>query len=259
LVKREVIDIDHEKCDGCGECIPACPEGAIQLIDGKARLVNEAFCDGLGACLGECPQDAIKITEKEASPYNEKKVVENMVRQGRDVLKAHLKHLKEHGQNQLYQEAIQHLDKLGIKPPEIKTEKTVDKEKTGKQDVERQEKPLGQWPVQLSLVPVQAPYFDTDELLFIADCVPTAHPDFHREITKGRPIVIGCPKLDDQERYIEKLTEILSANPIKKISSVHMEVPCCYGTNNIIKKAIENTDKEVDFEEKTISIEGNTI
>ncbi|WGI16919.1 4Fe-4S binding protein [Methanonatronarchaeum sp. AMET-Sl] len=265
MVEREIIDIDHDLCDGCGDCIPACPEGAIQIIDGKARLINESFCDGLGACLQECPKNAIKIQKKEVEPYNEEKVIEKMVEQGPEVLKAHLQHLSNHGQTKLLETAIDHLKTLGVQPPKIKINEDLKPEigcpgtkiQTNKQKISRKEVGSGQWPLQLSLVPVKAPYLDTDHLVFVADCVPPTYPNLHKEIIKGQPIVLGCPKLDDQQKYINKLTQILENNPIQKITSLHMEVPCCHGVNQIIEKAIKKTDREIETNEIVISIEGD--
>ncbi|OUJ19540.1 Ferredoxin [Methanonatronarchaeum thermophilum] len=265
MVKRDVIEIDREICDGCGECIPACPEGAIQVIDGKAMLVNEAFCDGLGACIGDCPKNAIEITEKDVEPYNEEEVVEKMVQQGPNVLKTHLQHLSDHGQQELLETAVNHLKELGIEPPIEFEANEIEKtshscpgaqiQTDDKKTVGDEEYRLNQWPIQLTLVPVKAPYFQTEELVFIADCVTPTYPDIH-QIIRGRPLVMGCPKLDERDSYINKLTKILEQNPIEKITNIHMEVPCCYGTKQIIEKAIEKIDREIQTKEIIITVDG---
>ncbi len=266
-MKREIIKIDHDVCNGCGECVKGCPEGALQIIEGKARLINEAFCDGLGACIGDCPKDAIEIIEREAEPYDEKKVVENIAEQGQKVLKAHLKHLKDHGQKELFQEAVDHLEELGIKIP-FETEKERKEpcpcpstqsyrwETERSKEEGRQTSRLEQWPVQLELVPVDASYFDDRNLVIAADCIPFAYPNFHPDFLVDSSLIIGCPKLDDAALYVEKLTEIFKRNEIEQVTVVHMEVPCCFGLNKIIDKALSNSGKEIEKEEVTISVKG---
>ncbi|MEF8835924.1 MAG: 4Fe-4S binding protein [Candidatus Thermoplasmatota archaeon] len=267
-MKREIIKIDHEICDGCGECVKGCPEGALQVIDGKARLINEAFCDGLGACIGDCPKDAIEIIEREAEPYDEKTVVKNIAEQGENVLKAHLEHLKEHDQTDLLNEAVEHLEELGIDNPiEMKEEKEEEGhtcpgsavgqwENEGEEEEGRLSSRLQQWPVQLNLVPVQAPFFDDKELVIAADCVPFAYPNFHPDFLEDSSLIIGCPKLDDAEHYVEKLTEIFKQNEIKRLKVVHMEVPCCFGLKKMVKKALSESGKEIPIEDITISVKG---
>jgi len=267
-MKREIIKIDEDICDGCGECVKGCPEGALQVINGKARLINEAFCDGLGACIGDCPKDAIEIIEREAEPYDEKKVVENIAEQGQDVLKAHLEHLKEHGQTDLLEEALEHLEELGIKSPidikEADQDHTCpgsamnqwDNEQESGDEGGRINSRLDQWPVQLNLVPVQAPFFEDKELVIAADCVPFAYPNFHVDFLEENSLLIGCPKLDDSEQYVEKLSEIFKQNDIKSINVVHMEVPCCFGLNQIVKKAMKKSGEDIPLEETTITVKG---
>ncbi len=268
-MKREIIKIDHEICNGCGECVKGCPEGALQVIDGKARLVNEAFCDGLGACIGDCPLDAITIEEREAEPYDEKAVVERMIKQGENVLKAHLEHLKEHGQNQLLKEALQHLEELGVESPLLSDEPTTAcgcpssepsqwEMKSSEPEVGRIPSQLRQWPVQLHLVPIEAPYFKDAELVIAADCVPFAYPNFHTDFLKGRGLIIGCPKLDDAQKYVEKLTEIFKRNDIKNITIAHMEVPCCFGLVQIVKRALDASGKDIPVTDVTVTIRGET-
>ena len=265
-MKREIIKIDHDICDGCGECVKGCPEGALQVIDGKARLVNEAFCDGLGACIGDCPKEAIEIIEREAEPYDEKKVVENIAEQGENVLKAHLEHLRDHDQQELFKEAVERLEEIGVDNPledmETKTpcpcpsSEPEGWEQETAEEEGRLNSRLSQWPVQLNLVPVQAPFFDGSDLVIAADCVPFAYPNFHPDFLEDSSLLIGCPKLDDAEHYVEKLTEIFKQNDIKSLKVVHMEVPCCFGLMNIVKKALSESGKEINVEDVTISVKG---
>jgi Pyruvate/2-oxoacid:ferredoxin oxidoreductase delta subunit len=228
MAKRKIISIDDAKCNGCGECIPNCPEGAIQIIDNKARLIGDLFCDGLGACIGHCPRGAITIEEREAVPYDEKKVTANIVKHGFsgcpgskviDMSKA---------------ERLHGNDSANIKTaPELKT-----------------------WPVQIMLVPVNAPYFNGADLLIAADCVPFAYADFHRDILRGKVLLVGCPKLDDIAVYEEKISDIVKNNNIKSVTYAHMEVPCCSGLINIIEEAIEKSKKIIPFKDITITIRG---
>ncbi len=270
MVKRKIIEIDEEKCNGCGLCIPDCPEGALQIIDGKARLVSDLFCDGLGACIGSCPRNAIKIIEREAEPYDERKVMERIVKQGKNVIKAHLEHLKEHGEEGYLKEAIDFLKERGIENPMKENAKEElpcgcpgsrvvdfrDKEEHSSTPRKKQDSELRQWPVQLMLVPPNAPYFDNADLVIAADCVPFAYADFHQDFLKNKSLVIGCPKLDDIEFYKEKLTEILKSNNIRSITLVHMEVPCCFGLRHAVEEAIKASGKKVKTTHKVISIQG---
>lgn len=280
MSKRKIIKIDEEKCNGCGLCIPNCPEGAVRIIDGKARLISDLFCDGLGACIGHCPQGAITIEEREAEEYNERKVMENIIKQGENVIKAHLKHLKEHGQDKYLKQAVDFLKERAIEIPleeehsdkhkhhtefsgcpgskimDFRKEQVIKKEKKSFSKAESQ---LKTWPVQIMLVPPFAPYLKDADLLIAADCVPFAYADFHQDLLKGKILLVGCPKLDDIQIYQEKFNQILKYNHIKSITYAHMEVPCCFGLVNIIKSAITASGKEVPFEEIVISIKGERI
>lgn len=273
MVKRKIIEIDEEKCNGCSLCIPDCPEGALQIIDGKARLISDLFCDGLGACIGSCPKGAIKMIEREAQLYNEQKVMEKIVKQGKNVIKAHLQHLKDHGEKNYLREAIEYLKEKGIENPlESKALKEhavfhgcpgsriVDfrnKKKPSAASQPRQESELRQWPVQLTLVSPKAPYFNKADLLIAADCVPFAYADFHHDFLRNRSLVIGCPKLDDTEFYKKKLTEILKSNNIRSIAVLHMEVPCCYGLQHVVENAIKASRKKIKLKQTIITIDGN--
>jgi NAD-dependent dihydropyrimidine dehydrogenase PreA subunit len=271
-VKRKIISIDEEKCTGCGECIPDCPEGAIQLIDGKARLISDLFCDGLGACIGTCPQGAICVIEREAEPYDEKKVMENIARQGMPVIKAHLEHLKGHGQTDLYDQAVEYLKEHKIPVPGSmhgghpnfgacpgSAARSIPRKLTtpGPKPSGNSESELRQWPVQLKLLNPAASYFDNADLLIAADCVPFAYAGFHEEFLRGRIVIIFCPKLDsDIDGYVEKLAEIFSSHTIKSIMVVHMEVPCCSGMRYVVDRALERSAKKIPVSEKTITIQG---
>lgn len=277
-MERKIIKIDDEKCNGCGKCIPNCPEGAIQMIDGKARLISDLFCDGLGACIGHCPQGAITIEERDAQEYDEKKVMENIVRQGKNVIKAHLVHLKEHNQEGYLREAIDFLKKKNI---EIDLKQSRADKHThgsfscpgskvmdfrGEKDVPTVKKPfvniksqLKTWPVQITLVPAFAPYLNNADILIAADCVPFAYADFHEDLLKDKVLLVGCPKLDDIQSYRDKLIQILKNNDIKSITYAHMEVPCCFGLIDVIKSAISISTKKVPFKEVVIGIKGDKI
>ncbi len=252
-MKRKIIKISEEKCNGCSLCIPNCPEGALQIIDGKARLVSDLFCDGLGACVGHCPQGAIEIEEREAEAYDEKKVMENIVKQGENTIKAHLKHLKEHGQIEYLNQAKEFLKEKNIE---------IDfKEKQfscpGCMEIKPNENSeLSQWPIQLSLVNPEAPYFQNKKLLICADCVAFAYKNFHDDFLKEKSLVIGCPKLDDKEFYKEKLKEIFLKNNIKEVNILIMEVPCCFGLKIIVEEAVKESGRKIELKAEVIKING---
>jgi len=281
MAKRKIINIDEEKCNGCGLCIPNCPEGALQIIDGKARLISDLFCDGLGACIGYCPEGAITIEEREAQEYDERKVMENIVKQGKNVIKAHLEHLKQHNQSEYLKQAIGFLKERNIEIP-VEQEHLPGKHKhmppfpecpgskimdfREREEVAEEKKAvskgisrLRQWPVQIILVPPSAPYLKDADLLIAADCVPFAYADFHDDLLKGKILLVGCPKFDDVEFYKERITQILKNNNIKSITCAYMEVPCCFGLVSIVKSAISASGKDIPFKEVTISIKGGKL
>ena len=231
-MKREIIIIDEEKCDGCGVCIPACAEGALQLVDGKARLVKESYCDGLGACLNECPQGAITLEEREADAFNEEEVKVNL--KGKRGL----------------------IDSLPCGCPST-TEQSW--EAKGNKEAINAPSLLSHWPVKLTLVSPGAPYFRGEELVVAADCGPFAYGGFHQDFLEERAVVIGCPKFDDLEFYQEKLTEILQNSGIKKVIVVRMEVPCCSGWLTVVRNAVSSSGKEIAIEEKVIGIQGELM
>lgn len=270
-MNRRIIKIDEEKCNGCGECIPDCPEGALQVIDGKARLISDLFCDGLGACIKACPQNAMVIEEREAQKYDEKKVMENIVKGGKNVIKAHLKHLKEHGEENLLNEAIEYMNKNNLEVPQIEENLPCGcpgnmQRDLRKHSVEKNtnsvkiESELSNWPIQLKLINTNTPYLNDSDLLIAADCSAFAYPNFHTKFLKGKILIMLCPKLDsDINIYIDKLTNIFTNKNIKSISIVHMEVPCCKGVETIVKEAMNKANKNIVIKDYTISIEGEII
>jgi len=233
MVKRNIIRIDEDKCNGCGQCVNACAEGAIEIIDGKAKLVSEIYCDGLGACLGTCPQDAITIEQREAAEFDEQ---------------ATKKYLEENKNSQTPVDFVC----PGLMSAKLRENDEKDTT-TAAGGVSR----LSHWPVQMKLVSPSAPYFADADLLLVADCVPFAMGDFHEKFLKNHSVVVGCPKLDDAGYYVDKLGQILSVNNINSLTVVHMEVPCCHGLTQIVKQAISKNRIEMAFEDVTIDLKGN--
>lgn len=238
MAKRKIVKIDESKCTGCGECIPNCHEGALQIIDGKARLVKDIYCDGLGACLGHCPEGAISIEEREAKEFNEEAVK---------------KHKKSRGRSCAFP---QKKAKLPCGCPGTMTRSIERKIQPKLKSSSKQESMLTNWPVQLMLVPVEAPYLKNSDLLISADCVPFSYADFHNNLLLNKVLVVGCPKLDAATIYEEKLSEMIKLNNIRTITVAHMEVPCCFGLIHIVKEAIRLSGKNVPMKEVTISIRG---
>lgn len=272
-MKRKIITINEQLCTGCGNCIPDCPEGALKIIDGKARLVSDLFCDGLGACIGSCPTGAMSVEEKEAEAYDEKRVMkEQIIPKGENTIKEHLIHLNEHGETTFLSQAIASLNEAGITVPSFDKDThchgpgcpgsqnfSIEKEteQSGEDESKQVPSRLEQWPVQLHLINPGSPFFENAELLISADCVPYAYGNFHNDFLKGKKVITFCPKLDNShERYIDKLTEILKSHTIKSITVLRMEVPCCGGTTAIVQEAISRSGAKVPFLEETIKING---
>ena len=267
---REVIVIDDDKCNGCGECLPNCPEGALQVIDGKARLISDLFCDGLGACVGHCPTGAMAVEERAAEPYDETKVMENVVRQGPNTIAAHLEHLKQHGATDYLRQATEFLKQHDMKVPAqpkpaeqacgCPGARVVEMERpgpaAGSKTTTTRESQLRNWPVQIMLIPTSAPYLKNADLLIAADCVPMAYAPFHEDFLRNRVLLVGCPKLDDSDFYREKLTEIFKTNAPRSVTCVHMEVPCCFGLVELTQAAIAASGRKISFEDVTITIRG---
>ena len=241
---RNIVQIDESKCDGCGLCIPSCAEGALQIVDGKAKLVKDVYCDGLGACLGECPQDAISIIEREAEPFDEEAVEE--------YLKTAESSESKHDQLTV---ACPSCTALGDSFNEEKAKSKVGKAKTRASGSD-QEAELTHWPIQLHLVSPEARFFQDSDLLIAADCVPFAYPAFHSDLLAEHSLIIGCPKLDDVTLYQAKLTEIFKRNSIKSITLAHMEVGCCFGLSSLVKEALKASGKDIPLEEIIIGVDG---
>ena len=270
---RPIIEIDEEKCTGCGECIPNCPEGALQIIDGKARLVSDLFCDGLGACIGHCPEGAITVEEREAEPYDERKVMANVVRGGPNVIRAHLEHLRAHGATDLAREAEAFLEEQGIAVPEAPAAPCQgtcpsariaellgdEAEAEEAEPTARAASRLGHWPVQITLVPPHAPFLQGARLVIAADCTPFAYANFHEDFLRGRAVLVGCPKLDDPAFYRQKLAMIFEQNDLESIEVVHMEVPCCFGLVRVVQQALADAGKGVPVTFTKIGIQGDIL
>lgn len=239
---RPIIKIDEEKCDGCGLCVPACKEGALQIIDGKARLVSEVYCDGLGACLGECPRGAITIEEREAAQFDEGAVKRHL--DGLRKSPAHQEHAAGHS---CPGSAAQNL--LTGRPDEAEAGRPAE-------DIPSR---LANWPVQITLLPVDAPYFQGAKLLIAADCVPFAFADFHRRFLSGRVVMVGCPKLDDVDLYLHKLADICRRNDIASVEVVHMEVPCCFGLDRLAREAVAESGRNIPLSVTVIGVRGGVL
>ncbi|MCS7180366.1 MAG: 4Fe-4S binding protein [bacterium] len=267
---RKIIEIDEEKCNGCGNCIPNCPEGALQIIDGKARLISDLFCDGLGACIGSCPVEAIKIVERETEPYNEKKTMENIIKKGKNTIIAHLKHLKDHGETEYLKQALEFLKEKDIEIdiseifevpccPGMKIIDTREETEESKTNIEIKSQ-LRQWPIQLHLVNPIAPYFKKADLLFAADCTAFSYGNFHNDFIKEKTILIACPKLDTGiDRYIEKINQIIINNNINTVTVAIMEVPCCSGLLKIVEEAVKKSGKKIPIKKIVIGLKGEIL
>jgi Fe-S-cluster-containing hydrogenase component 2 len=275
-MKRNIITIDEEKCTGCELCIPNCPEGAIQIIDGKARLVSDLLCDGLGACLGHCPEDAITIEEREAVEYDERKVMENIVKQGTNTVQAHLAHLKEHKQDAYYHQALEYLKEQGLPIPE-------EGEATGhraphmgcpgsrtmafaREDADAEalagERPsqLTHWPIQMHLLSPNAPHYQGADMVLAADCVAYSLADFHKDYLKGKVLGIACPKLDKgKEIYLEKLKALIDVAKINTLTVMIMQVPCCGGLLQLATQAATRAERQIPVKCVVVGIQGDIL
>jgi Fe-S-cluster-containing hydrogenase component 2 len=233
MVMRNIVRIDEEKCNGCGQCATACAEGAIQIVDGKARLISEIYCDGLGACIGTCPEGAITVEQREAPDFDEA------------ATKAHLAQQKK-------TESQDAPVCPGLLPRDLKPASQASP--SSKESVASQ---LAHWPVQLKLLSPAMPCFANADLLLVADCVPFAMGDFHNKLLRDHSVAVGCPKLDNAEFYIEKVAAILKANKLRSLTVVHMEVPCCFGLTHIARQAIARSGARIPFDDITIDLQGN--
>lgn len=233
-MKRKIIEINEEKCTGCGLCIISCAEGALSIVNGKAKLVSDKYCDGLGACIGECPEGALKIVEREAESFDETAVEE------------HLKAKEEPLPCGCSGAAVRNFEPCPL--PERSSEEEVELKSE-----------LSHWPVQLTLVPPEADFFQNRELVVAAHCSAFAYPNFHRDFLKNRAVVIACPKLDDYNAHLKKLISIFTRSAITKVIIAHMEVPCCFGLTHMVKTAIKEASLNIPIEDVTIGVRGNIL
>jgi NAD-dependent dihydropyrimidine dehydrogenase PreA subunit len=242
---RKIVKIDPDKCNGCGDCVPSCAEGAITIIDGKAVLAADNLCDGLGACLGECPMGAITVEERDADEFDEVAVEKHLAAQGKPApIHQHAAPAAapNHGGGCPGSRAMSF-----ERPPEAVSAVAS----------RSRQSQLGQWPVQLSLVSTTAPYFQGTDLLITADCVPVAYAGYHEDFLAGKAVVMGCPKLDDNNFYQQKLTELFTKSDVKSITVLKMEVPCCGGIAVAARQALATSGKQIPYKEITIGIKGD--
>jgi NAD-dependent dihydropyrimidine dehydrogenase PreA subunit len=298
-MKRDILKIDEDLCNGCGQCVPNCHEGALQVIDSKIRLVSELMCDGLGACIGHCPEGAITIETREAEPYDEIRVMEKMKDKGKNTITAHLKHLKDHGETGFLQEGVSYLkqrsSELNFNLDEVIREvhnhgkvsineqstlnhpqqhshleggcpgsRTMILSKPSVPDepaaYKDQPSELRQWPVQMHLVNPNAPYFRSADLLLAADCVAFSMGGFHSNHLKGKSLAIACPKLDQgTDSYVEKLSAMIDVSKVNTITVMIMEVPCCGGLLQMVRAAQANTSRKVPVKKIIVGINGEVL
>jgi len=274
MSKRNIVEIDENKCNGCGLCVSACAEGAIQIIDGKARLVSDVYCDGLGACLGHCPQDAIRIVQREAAPFDQQAVERHLAAMrmceaaaGNQPTHAPASPASNaHSPDSALLSSASGAAKIPVhsgcpglavmdlsRPPAAASAGDSQAAELG------QPSALRNWPVQLKLVPPHAPYLAGADLLLAADCVPFALADFHRRFLQGRVLLVGCPKLDDAQFYVEKLAAILQTARPRSLTVIHMEVPCCTALVRIAQAALQAAGSNLPVQEVTVSVRGEVL
>ncbi len=285
-MKRQIVQIDEDKCNGCGLCIPNCHEGALQIIDGKARLISDLMCDGLGACIGHCPEGAMEIIEREAAPYDEIAVVKDIIPKGKNTLIAHLQHLKDHGETVYLKQAVTWLEEQRNNLPfdldEVKfkvhtmqknhnhgggsacgcpgsQERSFEKNESANVSTDAPSE-LRQWPVQLHLVSKNAQYFRNADLLIAADCVAFSMGNFHQKYLKGKSLAIACPKLDsNMEVYLEKLIGMIDEAKVNTITVMIMEVPCCGGLLQLAKTALQQATRKVPLKLIVVGLQGDVL
>jgi ferredoxin len=238
-ILRKIIEIDEELCNGCGNCVTGCAEGALQIIDGRAKMVSETFCDGLGACIGECPTGALKIVEREASPFDEEAVNQHLTQTEKETMPCGCP-----------SSHIQIFDKpsaceMANKPKHFENV--------------QEESALTHWPIQIKLIPASAPFLKGADLLVLADCTAVAFPTLHRDLMKGKVVMMGCPKFDDAHEYVQKFADIFKTADIKSVTVVIMEVPCCSGMPVIVKKGMETANKIITVKEIVLSLRGKIL
>lgn len=254
-INRKIILVDEAKCNGCGNCMPSCPEQAFQLVatpkGPKARLVKDFYCDGMGACMGSCPVDALRIIEREADEYDDAATIERLKKVAPEMLETHIKHIQEHSQ-QCHAEAIGHAHGC----PSSREMSWQSQSQTPLQPLAQTQSMLRQWPVQLHLISPSAPYFKNADVTIVADCVPFAYANFHNDFLRDNSIAIACPKLDDTASYVDKLTSLIKTAEPKSITVAHMEVPCCSGLAHIVQTAIKDSGNKVPYKTVIIGVKG---
>jgi len=248
MMKRKIITIDEELCDGCGNCVSTCSEGALSIVDGKARLVKEDFCDGFGDCIGECPTGALKIEEKESKPFDIDATKEYLLKtKGREAVHKMVEAQKKH-------ETKEHKPLVCGCPGSMS--QSISRSASVAVSKKPAEPQLGNWPVQIHLLPLKAPYYQGADLLVAADCCAYAYAGFHHDFIKGHVLAIGCPKLDNTAAYKEKLATILSENDIKSVAIAYMEVPCCGGLVRLVEEVVKASGKNIPVKKTKIGIKG---
>jgi len=272
---REIILIDEETCTGCGDCVSGCPEGAIQIIDGKARLVSDLMCDGLGACIGHCPEGAITIEKREAEPYDERKVMENIVKAGANTIRAHLEHLREHGQAEFMKTAMDYLEEHGVEIPNLDPRPAVPvpgrcpgvqamgferEDKAAEELAGKRPSRLQQWPIQMHLISPMAPHYRNSDLVLAADCVAFSLGDFHEDFLAGKSLAIACPKLDQgQEIYGDKIRSLIDDARINTLTVMIMQVPCCHGLLRLAQSVAEQASRKVPIKAVVVGVRGEIL
>ena len=255
-VTRKIVEIDEELCDGCGQCIPSCAQGALEIVDGKARIIEDKLCDGLGARLGECPTGALKVIEREADEFDEEAVHQHLAEQEKAPKEETMACGCPSASMQSFGAAggwpsagMQSFADTGARPATGVPAAAADEAESA----------LSHWPVQIMLVPAQAPFLKGADLLVVADCVPIAYPSFHQDFLQGKAVVMGCPKLDDAQHYIDKFAEIFKYSGVNSITIPIIEVPCCSGLPIIVKKGMEKAGVKIPIEEIVISTRGKIL
>ncbi|MBR2051225.1 MAG: 4Fe-4S binding protein [Bacteroidales bacterium] len=254
-VKRNIIKINEELCNGCGLCAKGCHEGALQIIDGKARLISELYCDGLGACIGDCPMNAISVEEKEVEAYDEIAVIKRIIPKGDKVLEAHLQHLKNHGEMNLLQQGIQYLKDNDIPVPVLSQPQPQNVIPVSQLSAFKPMSASINWPVQLHLINPQSGVFNNADLLLVADCVAYANPKLYSELLVGKKLAIACPKLDvNKESYVNKLIQMIDDSKINSLTVAIMEVPCCGGLIRLVEMAMEKSQCKIPVTKVVVKI-----
>ncbi len=247
-IKRKIIKIDEELCDGCGQCVPGCTEGALQIVDGKARVVADKYCDGLGACIGECPTGALEVIEREADEFDEAAVEAYLAE----------KEKAKKDEKKMVFSGCPSAEIQAFTPAEPCREANIPVDISTDIPV-KGESALSHWPIQIRLIPAKAPFLKGADLLIIADCCAVAFPALHSDLMKGKVVMMGCPKFDDAEAYIERFREIFNTAGIKSVTNVCMEVPCCSALPIIVMKGLEASGKKVPIKEVVISTRGRIL